>query len=419
MRLVPLRTATAVYCFIYSIARVANVSAAPSPSFSELMQRAQASAPRLLESAAAVEAAAGRARQAAAWPNPNLSVDVEDFSGTGPYRGTAQAQTTLALSEPLELAGQRSARVHAGRADLTAARARDLQVRADFGFELALAYATAEVAQSRAGLLAADLDRTQEDVRQARALVDAGKEGELRAVQAEAAAAGARADLAAATADATESLAHLSSLVGVAEPYSSVGPSLLVRILGIQTHPSDAPPVAPAVVAARADREAAARRIQVERKRVLPIVSLSIGARRFTGQDATALVGGVSVSLPLFDWNRGAIAAARADALAAEARLAGANLDAAASWHAAMSQATAASARQSAADQAESAAREAYRLARVGYEAGRTSLLELLSTRRALTDAGLRSLDARLARVRTEASIARLAGRIPFGDQSE
>jgi cobalt-zinc-cadmium efflux system outer membrane protein len=76
----------------------------------------------------------------------------------------------------------------------------------------------------------------------------------------------------------------------------------------------------------------------------------------------------------------------------------------------------AAESRCAAAEQAQTAAREVYRLARIGYEAGRMPLDELSSTRRALTEAQTRALDARVARVTAAASLARLTGRVPFAE---
>jgi cobalt-zinc-cadmium efflux system outer membrane protein len=81
----------------------------------------------------------------------------------------------------------------------------------------------------------------------------------------------------------------------------------------------------------------------------------------------------------------------------------------------ASSQALAADRRLSATAEAEAAANEAYRLGRIGYDAGRTPLVELLAARRNLTEAQMRGLDARMARVRAEASLARVMGKIPFG----
>jgi len=69
-----------------------------------------------------------------------------------------------------------------------------------------------------------------------------------------------------------------------------------------------------------------------------------------------------------------------------------------------------------AASKGEEAATEAYRMARLGYEAGRTPLVELLLSRRTLTDARLSVVDARLARVAAYASLAVASGQIAFGD---
>ena len=101
---------------------------------------------------------------------------------------------------------------------------------------------------------------------------------------------------------------------------------------------------------------------------------------------------------------------------AAEARLNAARLEAENGYRSATAQATAADARLAASAQSEAAADEAYRLARIGYDAGRTPLIELLTSRRNLTTAQAVTLEARAARINAEATLARLFGRIPFGE---
>jgi cobalt-zinc-cadmium efflux system outer membrane protein len=391
-------------------------AAETAPAFPELFRQAERTAPRLRELDATVDAAEGRARQAAAWTNPIAGVEVEDVSGTGPYRGSSQAQTTISLTQPLELAGQRGARVAAARATLDSAQALRSQARLDFAYELAVAYAAAEAAQNRAAVQAEDLSRAQEDVRSARALVRAGKEADLRAVQADAAAATAQAELDSARADLVATLGRLSSLAGRATLFSAVTPSLLNVKTTAATPSTIEAADTPSVRAAIAERNAAERRVIVERKRIIPVPSISVGTRHFAADDANAWVFSVALPLPIFDRNRGELAAARAELNAAQAREDTARLETQAAAQAAISQLHAAESRRAAADQAEAAAREAYRLARVGYEAGRTPLIELLSTRRTLTEAHARALEARVARVASEASLARLAGRVPFAE---
>jgi cobalt-zinc-cadmium efflux system outer membrane protein len=121
------------------------------------------------------------------------------------------------------------------------------------------------------------------------------------------------------------------------------------------------------------------------------------------------------VTLKLFDRNQGNIAAATAELEGANARLNAARLEALSGWRSAVALAQAATARLAASGQAQRASDEAYRLARVGYDAGRTPLVELLLARRNLTLAQAAALDARLARIRAEAQLARLSARIPFG----
>jgi outer membrane protein, heavy metal efflux system len=384
-----------------------------APPFADVFRQAERASPRLLEVAAGVEAAEGHARQAKAWPAPVVGIEREDFNGSGLYHGSALAQTTLSISEPLEIGGHRKARIEASRANVSAAQARRAQARVELGYDLALAYAAAEAAGARSDLLTQDLDRAREDVRSARALVDAGKEGELRAVQAEAAASAAKAELEAAKADAVGALARLSALVGSRDPFDRVQPSLLRAAARRAVTTTDIP-VAPEVLTAEAQRTTAERRVLVEQKRAIPIPSFTLGRRHLAGVDEDVWVAGISIPLPIFDRNRGDIAAARAELRAAEARLDAARLDADAEGRAARAEAAAIEARLTASTQAEQSANEAYRLARVGYEAGRTPLFELQGTRRALTEAQLRSLDARVANVRAQATLDRLAGRVPF-----
>jgi cobalt-zinc-cadmium efflux system outer membrane protein len=387
-----------------------------APSFPEFFRQAERTAPRLRELDALVDAAEGRARQAAAWTNPIAGVEVEDVAGSGAFRGSSQAQTTYSLSEPLELAGQRGARIAAARSARDSVDARRTQARLDFAYELAVAYAEAEAAQTRVAIQTEDLNRAQEDVRSARALVRAGKEADLRAVQADAAAATAQAELDTARAELVGALGRLSSLAGRATLFSGVTPSLL-NVKSSGTAPPTVEPIdTPSVRAAIAERDAAQRRVVVERKRLIPTPSVSVGTRHFAADDANAWVFSVAVPLPLFDRNRGEIAAARAELNAAQAREDGARLETQAAVQTAVSQIQATESRRVAADQAEAAAREAYRLSRVGYDAGRTPLIELLSARRMLTEAQSRALDARVARVAAEASFARLAGRTPFAE---
>jgi len=387
-----------------------------APTYAELLRRSVDRAPALLEQAANLRAARAEARQAHAWLNPSVGVEVENLGAPRAAGDASQRQTTLSVTQPFEIGGKRGARIAAGESNVRAAEARGRQAQIDYAAELAIAYATAEAAQLREQLAREDQTRAEEDLRAADALVRAGKEAQLRLEQARASVAAATAVGEAATADRIEALENLSALAGVADTYTSVAPSLLVAT-PIRS-PMVGPQVgdAPAVAAAAAERDALAAQVRIERSRPIPDIGLSAGLRRFGGVGDTAFVVGVSATIPLFDRNRGNIAAAEERRTAAEARLEAVRLRANAARRSAQAQLTAADGRLKAATAGENASAEAYRLSRIGYDAGKASLVELLISRRALSDARALTVDARLARVRAEAALAQADGRLAFGD---
>ncbi|MBO9547572.1 TolC family protein [Caulobacter sp.] len=369
------------------------------------------SAPRLIVGEAETRAAEGRALQARARPNPTLDLQVENVGGDGPYRDFRSAETTLSVGQTLELGGKRGARVAAARAELDTARSRAGLTRVTFARDLSVAYATAEAAEERLVLAKERVELAQADARAARLLVDNGKEAELRALQAQAAVSAAQAEQSRAEAEAGAALARLSALIGAEQTYVAVTPGVLDRAWTASAT-TDQPP---AVAVAQAEQTAAARKLDLERRRAAPDVTVSFGVRRLAGDDATAAVAGVSLPLPLFDRNRGAVKAAQAEADAARARLLIAQADATADRRGAEGEARAAERSTAAAREGEAAAREAYRLAKLGYEAGKLPLLELLSARRDLVAARQRHIEARLARAKACADLAQANGQIAFG----
>lgn len=391
--------------------------AEPAPPYSDLLRQAHASAPRLAEARADIARASGLALQAGARPNPTVSVEVENFSGSGPFSGSNLAETTGSVEQTLELGGKRQARVAAGRAEVEAAKLRATEVAAQFAYDLATAYAAAEAAERRVQLASEALTLANDDARVASALVEAGREADLRRVQAQAGMQAAQANLAESRAARATAFGTLTALAGVATPITSIPYSLLATADRQASVSSLDPLASPSYQAAQADREAAVRRIRVEQSRATPDLMVSVGVRRFQEDDSTAMVAGLSAPFPLFDRNRGNISAAQAELSAAEARLEAARLDAQAEAGAGVARLGAVDSRLAAAREGERAADEAYRLTRIGYEGGKLALIELTNARRALADARAQTLDAALERLSAQATLARLQGRALFGDQ--
>jgi cobalt-zinc-cadmium efflux system outer membrane protein len=388
---------------------------AETPSYGALLERAQADAPRMLEQAANVRATEAEARQATAWLNPTLNATYENL-GAPTSGGVSQRQDTYALTQLFELGGKRAARIDAQQGRASAAGARALETRLAFAAELAIAYASAEAMQQRRAIAKAELERGNDDLRAAQALVTAGREAALRLAQAKASVAAAQAAVQATSANLTEALEHLSALVGVREPFIRIDIPFLATIRALPVAADWSPEQAPSLAAAAADFSALAAQIKVEKKRWLPDVGVSLGMRKFglTGEKAATV--GISANIPLFDRNRSGIDAARERATSAAFRVEAERLDIIAARRSALAQVAASGQRVNAAEESEEAALDAYRLGRIGYDAGKTALVELLSIRRVLAEAQVLTIDARLARVRALANLSLTEGRLVFGE---
>lgn len=385
--------------------------AEPAPPYEVLIDQLDQT-PVAIEAEALHSAATARIRQARALPNPEIALEAENAYGRGPFSSYGSAETTLSIHQPLELWGQRGARVNVAQAQADAEGLRREQLRWATAGVLAQAYAEAEAASLRYDLAVEALSLTQADADAVMALVEEGRESPLRGIQAESEVEVARAMVDETRAGRATAFAYLTALAMRSEPITSISTSLLDRA------PKPDIPVAGELLAvqiAEAELDAANHLVTVERLRARPDVTASLGVRRFEEYDVEALTFGVSISLPLFDRNDGAISAARAERRAAEARLDRQKWEAQAAYRAAQASLDASISRTRAVDGGVTASQEAYRLARIGFDAGRISQLELRSSRAALISSRNAAIDARLARVRAEVDLARLEGRAPFG----
>ncbi|MFX6994797.1 TolC family protein, partial [Acinetobacter baumannii] len=62
--------------------------------------------------------AGGLRIQAGVLPNPDVSFELDNALGSGPYKGLRSAETNLQLSQLVELGGKREARIAAGEAGI-------------------------------------------------------------------------------------------------------------------------------------------------------------------------------------------------------------------------------------------------------------------------------------------------------------
>lgn len=278
--------------------------------------------PALVAHGLRVEVAEGHARQAALPPNPELGVEVEDFLGTGPFRGARAAEATVTLGFLLER-GLRERLVASARADVALRRADAELARLDAVAETARRFVVclAEQARLEQARAAVELAAATRDAVRRRIAAALAPEAELARAEAEL----ARAELAAEGVEHELRAAYrrLSAQWGALEPDFRAVAGALVPVHAepyerLAARLEASPELARFATRRRLDEA----RIRLEEARRRRGWRVHAGLRRIETGDDFALVAGLTVPLGFRDDNSGAIAAARAEAAATDAEAA-------------------------------------------------------------------------------------------------
>lgn len=400
--LLPLGLAAALFSPLYSLAQA---SSAPL-TLAQALELAQSRSPSVSAARSEVEAASGAVRQAEAFKNPTFNASLEDIR-----RETRV--TTAVLDIPLELGGKRVARVTAAERARDVAQAALANAKAQSRAAVIGAFFRTVVAQERARLAAgsAELAARAADVvgrrvtagkvspvEEQRARVDAAN-AQLEAAEAQAELEVARQALAAAIGERDPAFGLVSADASVV-PVRERAPHLIARL-----------EASPALVASRLEVERRRALIDVERTRARPDVTLSVGARRDNELGRTQAVVGVSIPLPLFDRNQGAIYEAKKLADKAGSELEATRLRLLTELQQASSHLMVSTASLSVLKNTVlPAAQSAYEAATKGFEAGKFGFLEVLDAQRSLLAARARYLTTLAAAYQAATTIDRIVG---------
>lgn len=356
--------------------------------------------------------------QAGRPPNPTLGVMIEDLGAarvSGADRDQpVQPQTTLQMSQLIELGGKRTARVRLAQATIDLAAWDFETVRIDVLTQVSRAFTEVLAAQETLAV-SEETTRLVAQVREnVGARVIAGTVSPIEETRAGVALAAVRADAARARRALEASRTRLALLWG----------SPLATFTTVAGDLKAEPPPLPAAAElaamltqnpelARWAAEVAQRqaRLAVEHTKRAIDVSVSAGYRRYTTVDANAFVVGASLPLPLFDRNKGGVEEARIRVAegyeqqrAAEARVAALLADAYAALAGAHDEATILKA------DALPGAQQTFDAVTEGYRLGRFGLLDVLDAQRTLIAVGGQYVRALAEYHKAVANVERLIG---------
>lgn len=309
------RTATRLACAVAFLVSpwLTGASHSQTLTMRAALARALAYSPLLSAAERDVGIAAGQRIQAGALLNPEVSYEQDDSFGTGKYRGTKSAETTLQMSQAFQWFGKREARIAAGAAGVETAAIHRQAVRLEVLSETAITFLNVLGAQRRIQILdeqVAAIDRLTPLLQRR---VEAGASSPAETGRAEVASALVKADRERLRSTLASARRELAVLMGEAAlKFASVSgrldatgrpPSFQAVVAAI-----DANPQLVRWTAVYAQRNA---EFLLARLKPYPDVRIAAGWRHFneTNDDAVRLT--LSVPIPVFDQNQGNILSAQ------------------------------------------------------------------------------------------------------------
>lgn len=361
-----------------------------------------------------IEARHGEAAQAAVRPNPELAVEVENFAGSKSKQGFEAAESTLGLAQTLELGDKRLFRLRAAELETSLAVWDYEAARVQVATGAARAFIDVLTAQERLRVLKEFVSIAEKTQTSVDARVKGGKASPIELDRAVVATARAKALVKGEQARFEAAKRRLAVYWGAeAADFGRVSgrlgkahrvPSLAELRAAIENNPS----------LARWSDEIGRRwaQLDVEISKSVPDVRVGAGVRHFAEDDSVAAVAAVSIPLPLFDRNSGAIAAAEQRLAKAEHEREAARTELFGTLAEAVGELEVAAAQLSAFEgEVLPPAQSAFERTRTGYDEGKFDILNVLDAQRAVFEARLDLLNARAdyekARVQVEALIGR------------
>jgi cobalt-zinc-cadmium efflux system outer membrane protein len=369
--------------------------------------------PELAVFAWETRASEARILQAGVLPNPELSVTVENVAGSGAFKGVRGAETTLRLSQVLELGGKRLKRIRVAALERDRAAWDYEAKRLDVLTQVTLAFVDALGAQARLGLQEELVHLAEDVLRTVGERVKAGKVSPVEETRASVALSTSRLARERVRHELEAARKRLATLWGNPMPTFAAVTGNLETMTAIPTIGQVAERLGQQPETARWVTEIAQRQatVALETARQVPDLTVSGGLRYMSDTGDQALVAEVSVPLPVFNRNQGSV-------LEAHYRLARAQEESrAAALRAHMALATAYAALSTAFHEATQlqtdilpGAQRAFAAVNEGYRQGKFALVDVLDAQRTLFEARGQYLEALVAYHRAVAEVERFIG---------
>ncbi len=375
----------------------------------QAIDKAVAASPKLQAAASGIAAAAGSEKQASLYPNPQASLEVENFAGTGPQSAFRATEITAGMSQLIEMGGKRAARQGVAVAARKAAEIDLAALRLDLARDVTIAYADALAAQDGLNIARETELAAKQVLDDVSRRVSAARDPLFQRSKAEVAYSTSLAARKSAEQALTAALQRLARYWGAPTVDETLVDQTIAR-------PDPPQPMnnyevrlrsAPDLDRFQRLREMREAELRLAQANAVPDLTAGAGMRQFAGSGSFAVVASISIPIPVFNQNQGEIARAQAELRKVDQERRQAEFERSQELITAWSEwQTAWSESNSIRDQSLPQAERAFNLALAGYRSGAFEYLEVLDAQRTFFEQRSRYIQTlsklRTARAQTE-----------------
>lgn len=269
--------------------------------------------PRLKAAAWQPRLAEAQRLQAGLSPNPEVGIELENFAGSGDLSGTDALETTLVLSQLIELGGKRDLRVRVAEGAWSVSALDHEAERLGVLTETAARYVRVLELQQRVEFAERARSLAEESRSVIERRVEAGDVSPIDEIKARLESESARIAAERLKRELSAARRELSAMWDESDPTFGLVLGSLDEVMDVPSIQSltDRVEAHPEVQRWIAESDRRKSTVHLERARAVPDVTAGLGVRYINEVDDGALVAGISIPIPLFDRNQGGILTAR------------------------------------------------------------------------------------------------------------
>lgn len=356
-------------------------------SLSDAIDKSLIYSTRLKSSALTIKATTGNLSQAGSRPNPELSIDFDNFLGSGNYRLANSAELTYGLSQIIELGAKRSRRITVAQQELATSQLSQEAQKLDVIRDTTLAYANAIAAQELLKLASEQKLLAEELSKEVGSRVVAAREPLIQRSKAEIAVFTARFAFERAERELSFAKHALANQWNDHDDRFILNDEYFFQVEApiIENDTEARLPKNPDLKLVLANQAQTIAQYELEKANAYIDPRINFGLRHHLENNDFALIAGLSFALPFFNRNQGHIERSRFEVLKVESDIQTVHTNLIQSLHEWLKN------EQNAFRNMENlktsilpAAKQSFNLSRKGYLAGKMPYLEVLDSQRTL-----------------------------------